>query len=224
MEFLRKNKETEKSKVMDHKFRITDIIDKAKKKVVNKYAKFQRLHMGDSVSKTNRNSPRQSKTRKGIDGKKLNYSEARNSAEISIKSGLNKTVQDPYWKKDLRSPYKASINKSFLLQSSQDNTSEPSNEKDRNLKSTIHLPFELKFNNETNKLYAIPTPRKHLCGNNHNRSLSVVTSPKNQSKFLKMEYYLPRDYKIFDVNMSISPLYSEREDRCDECIKSLPKL
>lgn len=144
---------------MDHKFRITDIIDKSKKKVVNKYAKFQRLHMGDTVSKTNKNSPRQSRTRRSIHGKKLNYSEARNSADVSIKSGLNKTVQEPYWKKDLSSPFKASINKNFLLQSSQDNTSKTSN---RKLNSTIHLPFELKFNNDNNKLYAIPTPRKHL--------------------------------------------------------------
>ena len=44
------------------------------------------------------------------------------------------------------------------------------------------------------------------------------------SRFLNMDYYSPRDYKVFDVNMTISPFYDQVEETCKQCIKTLPKL
>ena len=61
-----------------------------------------------------------------------------------------------------------------------------------------------------NKMVAIPSPPKHYC------STSPVTNsprlPKSNPKFMNMDYSLPRDYKVFDVNLSISPLYNMMED------------
>jgi len=39
-----------------------------------------------------------------------------------------------------------------------------------------------------------------------------------------MDLSLPRDYKVFDVNLSISPLFSKEEETCKACIHTLPQL
>jgi hypothetical protein len=92
-------------------------------------------------------------------------------------------------------------------------------------KSTIHIPFELKMK-EDNRFYAIPSPKKHKCSDDHgNRSMTVEREPAKQtSKYLNFDYYLPRDYKVFDCNMTISPLYRDEEKTCQECLKTLPQL
>jgi hypothetical protein len=100
-----------------NKFRINDIIDKAKVKVVNKYAKYHRLHLGNTSNKTSKESPGHNRTHR------KNYSDVRVS-NLSIQSGLNRTVEDPYWKKEIKSPYNASIRSKYLLQSTQDDTSD----------------------------------------------------------------------------------------------------
>ena len=93
------------------------------------------------------------------------------------------------------------------------------------LKSTVHIPFELKMKDDY-KYYAIPSPKKHNWSVDHgNRSMVVEREPyKSNSKYLNFDYYLPRDYKVFDWNMTISPLYREEEKTCQDCIKTLPKL
>lgn len=126
--------------------------------------------------------------------------------------------------KDIKPKGNPTISKKYLVQSTQENTTEPSSPRDTIIRSALKLPFEVKIN-EDRKLYAIPSPKKHSCKENHNRSQSVNQAPiKSNSKFLNMDYYLPRDYKVFDVNLTISPLYDKVEKTCAACIKSLPKL
>lgn len=126
--------------------------------------------------------------------------------------------------KDIKPKGNPSISKQYLVQSTQENTSEPSSPRDTNLRSALKLPYELKIN-EDRKLYAIPSPKKHSCKESHIRSQSVNQAPfKSNSRFLNMDYHLPRDYKVFDVNLTISPLYDKVEGKCEACIKSLPKL
>lgn len=87
----------------------------------------------------------------------------------------------------------------------------------KSLQSTVQIPFELKMKDDY-RYYAVPSPQKHDCsGQKHSRSLTMESPPrKYESKFLNMDYYLPRDYKVFDVNLNISPLFAEPEQACQD--------
>ena len=91
---------------------------------------------------------------------KLNNSEVRLSPELSISSGINEQIEDPYWKKDIYTPLEASISKQNIIKSTINSPSEHSTSRKRDIKSQLLIPFTLKFNNE-HKLIAIPSPKKH---------------------------------------------------------------
>lgn len=193
---------------MNQKFRITDIINKAKKKT-QKENKYERLYKGLTISANKKLQKSERKHRAAFLNEKLNNTDIKLSPINSINSGLTSRLEDPYWKKQLNTPFKASLDKKYFVPSTHDETTDFSTTRERNIKSTMELPFELKYSSE-NRLFLF---QKHSCGGNlHNRSASVNhTPPKQVSKLYMMDYSLPRDYKVFDVNMSISPFYDQEE-------------
>ena len=149
----------ESPNAMDHKFRITDIIGKAKKKV-NKYEKFHRLYHGETAAKMAKKSPGKKSPRLRVNVKRrFNNSEVRKSPNLTIREEIRQKLDDPYWKKQLKIADKPSINRHYFLQSTQDDTSQPSQSPSQTMISGNPLPFELKF--DSHKFYAMPTPKKH---------------------------------------------------------------
>jgi len=108
------------------------------------------------------------------------------------------------------------------MPSTQDQTSDmSSSSKQKIYNSAMKLPFDLKYNPDK-KVIEASSPKKHACGATIAlRSASVNQGPlKHNSKLLSMDHQLSRDYKVFDVNLSISPLYDTEIGKCKMCAKT----
>ncbi|CAI2371782.1 unnamed protein product [Moneuplotes crassus] len=198
----------ERKRKFDDKFNISNIIQKARKKITNKYSKFSKLYHGETTLKSQRKLVK----RQDYGMIKINTrgksSEIKLSHKKSITSGLNDKIVDPYWKNDILTSLNASIRKDHLIKDTS-STSPTKNitRRNKNLDSTILTPFTLNFDSPYN-FKELPQTVKHDCL--HRRSSSVKPIKKDGCN---MDKDLPRDYKVFDVNMTISPLYSKMENK-----------
>jgi len=93
-----RKKTEEGRRIASHKFNISDIITKSKTKRINKYDKFTKLYQGGTTRNSSKKQLHFQNQRLSRLNRELNNSEVRYSPELSIASGLNEKLEDPYWK------------------------------------------------------------------------------------------------------------------------------
>lgn len=100
-------------KVIDKNFRITDMIEMAKKKTEKRHASTTKHTISNLKYKTHR---AYDKTNVKLSPRNYNMSL---SKDKSIESGIKQRLEDPFWKKNVKSPNKPFIEHSYILKSSQ---------------------------------------------------------------------------------------------------------
>ncbi|CAI2371045.1 unnamed protein product [Moneuplotes crassus] len=203
----RKKKKQQQSKKLDKKFNISSIIQKARNKMTKNYYKFSKLHQGKPSCSSHRKTPRKQDYGLVKIRQRNISSEIRISREGSIASGIHDEIEDPYWKNDTIASINSSIRRENLIRDECNKSPTSSNFGMRNLKSPFMIPLSLKFDSPS-KLKAVPKSVKNASINKRSSSISF-----NTKGLCTMEKDLPRDYKVFDVNMTISPLYSKIEQK-----------